>query len=161
MRMGSNKFPKSARLIRSYIKHKQLTWKHYSRILGTILGDADIDPLGRMYCSHSLQAYLLCKCHQRGQKKKRATLVEPITPSRFARKHNLLSFARISIALAQNNFPWAQALAVWFMDDGGRNSARGVLDVAGLCLSSRLLLQQILESKFELNTTSAASVTSN
>lgn len=35
-------------------------------ILGTILGDTDIDPLGRMYCAQSLrqESYLLCKCHQ-------------------------------------------------------------------------------------------------
>lgn len=89
-------------------------------ILGTILGDTYIDPLGRMYCAQSLrqESYLLCKCHQlqdmgalapNAVVKKRAPLVEPITP--FARKHNFLSFARISIALAQNNLPWVNTCA--------------------------------------------------
>ena len=50
----------------------------------------------------------------------------------------------------------AEALAFWFMDDGGRNSAKGsglVLDVSGFSVQSQHLLKDILDSNFGLETT--------
>lgn len=49
-----------------------------------------------------------------------------------------------------------EALAVWFMDDGGRNSARGsgmVIDVSNFSIECRRSLQKMLFDLFGLETT--------
>jgi LAGLIDADG DNA endonuclease family len=50
----------------------------------------------------------------------------------------------------------AEALAVWFMDDGGRNSAFGsgmIIDVSNFSKSCQLSLQKLLLKNFHLETT--------
>lgn len=147
--------------------------------LGTILGDAYIDPQGRLCITHStrqedyflwkfqkLQALGLLpedsKPQKRSQKHKRSGKTYEVISLRtkhgaFLEERNFFYSSGIKeIPSTISEIFHEEALAVWFMDDGGRNSAFGagmVLDVSGYSPESQQVLQEMMHSKFQLSTT--------
>jgi hypothetical protein len=158
---------------------KTCSQKTPSWVLGTILGDAYVDPTGRLCIEHSIrqEEYFLCKFHKlqsmgvlpAGSIPKRRKL----KPHKISGKCYETYYIRSKpVFLHEREYFYfsgskevptnlcdrfdAEALAFWFMDDGGRNSSKGsglVLDVSGFSLESQHLLKDILDSNFGLETT--------
>lgn len=147
-----------------------------SWIIGTILGDAYIDKSGRLYLEHSIkqEEYFLWKYQKllsigaiSGKPVKRTRLIEKSGNDRnsiylrskpifLGERDYFYPFEKKQIPVDFGSRLDAEALAVWFMDDGGRNSGRGsgmVIDVSGYSEECRVRLKQILTSKFGLETT--------
>jgi hypothetical protein len=147
-------------------------------ILGTILGDGYIDPLGRLYIGHSVKQkeYFFWKFEKL---KEMGAVSEKFQPkvrkqihSKNGKTYETLYVRSKPIFLKERAWFYpnkekivprdlhlffnAEALAVWYMDDGGRNSARGsgmVIDVSNFSEPCRIYLQTMLFDLFGLETT--------
>ena len=146
-------------------------------ILGTLLGDGHIDPFGRLFIEHSTKqkAYFFHKFfklqHMRvlpanykvidrtqiHSKTKKVYTTFCVRSQRVFQVERKLFYPekekRIPLGIEQ----WLneEALAFWYMDDGGRNSQYGagmVFDVSSFSENDRATLAQVLNNRFDLAT---------
>lgn len=181
MKMRVNEFSTVCRIPEQAISNTKLpvsldfrqTW-----VLGTILGDGYIDRKGRLYIFHTIHQkdYLFWKSnkleamcsncfslprmrtqkHPKTNKLYRGFYVRSKTGLFLSERDYFYSSGTKVIPADIGSFISEEALAVWFMDDGGRNSSVGrgmVIDVSGYSPKSQEILQMVLHSKFNLETT--------
>ena|SRR6478672_4174201 len=146
-------------------------------ILGTLLGDGHIDSFGRLFIEHSTKqkAYFFHKFfklqHMRvlptnykvidrtqiHSKTKKVYTTFCVRSQRVFQVERKLFYPekekRIPLGIEQ----WLneEALAFWYMDDGGRNSQYGagmVFDVSSFSENDRATLAQVLNNRFDLAT---------
>jgi hypothetical protein len=150
-----------------------------SWIIGTILGDAYIDKSGRLCLEHSIQQeeYLIWKFkklqaigvlpnkalvkrrvqnHKKSGKCYETVFIRSKNGIFLPERQYFYSSGKKEIPADLALYLTAEALAVWFMDDGGRNSAYGsglVIDISGYSPKSQEILSSTLYSQFKLETT--------
>jgi hypothetical protein len=145
--------------------------------LGTILGDGYIDNLGRLYRKHSVKQkeYFFWKFEKLKKMEAVTATFEPkvrqqthvktgriyetlyVRSKPIFQKERKLFYPNGVKIIPQdlhNSFD-REALAVWYMDDGGRNSAYGsgmVIDVSGFSQECREYAKQMLLDLYGLET---------
>jgi len=147
-------------------------------ILGTLLGDGHIDPFGRLFIEHSIKqkAYFFHKFFKLQEMKVLPANSKAIYKTQIhsktgksytslcARSQRVFKVERKlfypekekRIPLGIEQWFNEEALAFWYMDDGGRNSKYGsgmVFDVSSFSENDRATLAQVLNNRFDLATT--------
>ena len=146
-----------------------------SWLIGSLLGDKHVTKYGQLQISHSIKQkeYFFLKYHLLQEISALSSYMSShVTKySRLDKRTNkvyqryyvssLSHFKELRLYFYKDNIKYIphdihilfnpEALAFWFMDDGGRNSSKGkgmVIDISCFSLQDQLLLQHMMLHKF-------------
>lgn len=155
-----------------------MTYKTPPWILGTLLGDGHIDPFGRLFIEHSIKqkAYFFHKLfklqHMKVLPANSKVIYRTQIHSKTGKVYTSLCVRSQRVFQVERKLFYPEkekrvplgieqclneeALAFWYMDDGGRNSKYGtgmVLDVSSFSENDRATLAQVLNNQLNIATT--------